>query len=56
MERLTRVRDGPNRAAEFGEAAEAADGGVAGVGALGGGEIVEHAVAVVRAEHDLLSR
>ena len=51
---LTRVLDGADGAAEFGEAAEAADGGVAGIGALGCGEIVEHAVAVIGAEHDLV--
>jgi hypothetical protein len=50
------VLDRPYRAAEFGEAAEAADGGVAGVGALGRGEIVEHAVTVVGSEYDLLGR
>ncbi|MET4256502.1 hypothetical protein ABIC09_001433 [Bradyrhizobium sp. S3.12.5] len=48
--------DRADRAAELGEAAEAADGSIAGIGALGRGEIIEHAVAVVRAEYDLLVR
>ena len=37
--------DGANGAAQFGEAAQPADRGIAGVGPLGLIEIVEHAVA-----------
>ena len=46
--------DRPDRAAKLGEAAQAADRGVAWIGALGGGEVVEHAVAVIGAEHNFL--
>ena len=53
---LTGVLDGADGAAQFGEAAQPADRGVAGIGALGFREIVEHAMAVIRPEHDLVAR
>ena len=47
--------DGADGAAQFGEPAQPADRGVAGIGALGFGEIVEHAMAMIRPEHDLIA-
>ena len=52
---LTRVLDGADGAAQFGKAAQPADRGVTGIGALGLGKIVEHAMAVIRPEHDLIT-
>ena len=53
---LAGVLDGADGAAQFGEAAQPADRGIAGIGALGLGEIVEHAMAVIGPEHDLVAR
>jgi hypothetical protein len=50
------IFDCADRAAQFGEAAQPADRGVAGVGPLGLGEVVEHAMAVIRPEHDPVVR
>ena len=50
------VLDGADGAAQFGEAAQPADRGIAGIGALGFREIVEHAMAVIGPEHDLVAR
>lgn len=47
------MRDRADRAAQLGEAAQAADRGVAGIGALGRNEIIEHTMAVIGAEDDL---
>ena len=53
---LAGVFDSADSAAEFGEAAQPADRGIAGIGAFGFREIVEHAVAVIRPEHDSVVR
>ena len=55
FEQSAGVFDGADRAAQFSEPAEPADRGVAGIGALGLREIVEHAMAVIRPEHDLVA-
>ena len=46
--------DGTDGAAQFGEAAQPADRGIAGIGSLGFCEIVEHAMAVIGPKHDLV--
>ena len=48
--------DGANRTAQFGQSPQPADRGIARIGPLGLGEIVEHAVAVIRPEYDLVAR
>ena len=45
--------DGADGAAQFGEALAAGRSRLAGIGALGLGEVVQHAVAVIGPEHDL---
>ena len=52
--RSTRMLDGADRTAQFGQPPQPADRGIAGIGPLGHSEIVEHAMAVIGPEHNLV--